>query len=171
MKGKEAEALNDSLREALEEGIRQEQSNMDQKLSLGLVQVDYRAFLNGTVLSVVARQSYDWEYTSYVAVNLDVKSGKALDRAALLKQLQVEESSFMTQAARSVESYFMRNNSYPPSEFENMGLGELLRKSSAAENFGPELTLFLQQDGLLCMAAKIYSPAGAEYYYHLITVR
>ena len=71
------------------------------------------------------------------------------------------------QAQNTVESYFEKS-------FSGIAKDSMYQdrhdKSVDPENFKSDCQLFINDEGALCMIVKIYSMAGADYYYHLMPV-
>ncbi len=167
--GPDLERLNRQLHETLMPRIEESDELMKSGSSLFLLEVGYQSFTNDGILSLLVTVKNDWDLTEYYAVNVNA-DGTEATRAQLLSHAGLTEEEFVSRAAEAVGLYFDQMYADVPAEAMS-GFGyDLRERSTAAENFGPELPLFLDGEGRLCFAARVYSIAGAESYLHLVTL-
>lgn len=162
--GSDASLLNQQMYSELYPGVKDAQDAMKGKYSLVISRVDYTIHLNGNLISLVAVTDTDWGQSFYKAYNFDAGTCTIVDRAALLGRFSMTEDAFITQASATVDAYFRES-------YSNVTKDDFWwdrhDKSVAKENFTEDCGLFADDDGTLCMVVKLYSFAGADYYYHV----
>lgn len=165
--GSDATKLNQELFMALYPAVKDAQDAMAEGLSLGINGVDYQVFVKDQMVSIVAEIDTDWGFEEYHVANFDAASLSACSREQLLQKLGVTEEEFLHRAQNTVESYFEKS-------FSGIAKDSMYQdrhdKSVDPENFKSDCQLFINDEGALCMIVKIYSMAGADYYYHLMPV-
>ncbi|MCR5664758.1 MAG: hypothetical protein K6G17_07805 [Oscillospiraceae bacterium] len=140
-------------------------------LSLLCLRADYAVYQAHGVVSVVETLETDWGFTDYCVMSLDAETGREADRALLLERFGLSEEEFLQKAVAAADSCFKQMYLDIPEEtFQKYGGPELLSKTTDVRNFGPGLQLFVGSDGRLSFVAPIFSFAGAEYYYHILSI-
>ena len=136
---------------------------MEGLYSLGVCNVDYTVHINGSLISILCEVDTDWGFETYYAVNFDAESKTEVDRAALLARFGMDEGEFLSLAASAAEAYFTQSYAnVPHDEFWQ----DRHDRSLAMENFTDDCQLYVNDGRQLCMIVKLYSFAGADYYYH-----
>ena len=128
----------------------------------------YESYLNGDLLSVVAKTNWEGDIEHYVVANLDCSSGKEATRAQLLAAAGLSEKEFVERAAAAAGAYFLELFQNP--DLTTSFIKERYEKTMAAENFGASLPLFFNGEGKLCMVTRIYCLAGTEFYLRIVTL-
>lgn len=164
--GSDATRLNQELYTALYPSVKDALDAMEGLYSLGVCNVDYTVYINGSLISIVSEVDTDWGFESYYVVNFDAESKTEVDRAALLARFGLNEESFLDLAVQTVENYFKEhydNANIPKDSFWQ----DRHDQSVAKKNFTEDCQLFVSAEGKLCMIVKLYSFAGADYYYNI----
>jgi hypothetical protein len=161
--GPEAARISQQMVDDLMPAVQDAQEAMAGQYSLIVSGVDYTIHLNGELISIVAVVKTDWGFDNYYVYRFDAASRTIIDRSALLSRFGMTEEDFLALAAGTVEAYFQQNYSnVPRDDF----WADRYEKSTARENFTNDCQLYVDDDGKLCMIARLYSFAGADYYYH-----
>lgn len=161
--GTDATRLNQELYTALYPHVKDALDAMEGLYSLGICNVDYTVHINGSLISILCEVDTDWGFESYYAVNFDAESKTEVDRAALLARFGMDEEEFLSLAASAAEAYFTQSFSNIPHDAFWQDRHD---RSLATENFTDDCQLYVNDGGQLCMIVKLYSFAGANYYYH-----
>lgn len=163
----DATRLNQELYSALYPSVKDALDAMEGGYSLVVYRVDYTVFINGELISIVAEIDTDWDFDSYYAVNFDAGTKTEADRAALLARFDLTEEAFLTRAVQTVDAFFQQSYGDP----ERDGFWhDRHDRSVARENFTEDCQLYVDDAGQLCMIVRLYSSAGADYYYHCFPV-
>ena len=166
--GTDATRLNQQVFTALYPGVMDAKSCMDQGCSMMVNRVDYEVHVNGQLISIVSQISTDWHFDTFYVVNYDAATLSEVTRPQLLQRFGLTEDQFLAAATAAMEDHFKQ--SYSAVGFDSM-YQEQHDKSVAPENFGSDCQLFVDDNGQLCMIVKVYSLAGADYYYRTIAVK
>ncbi len=161
--GEDANLINMELYSALYPYVLEVHEAMDSKCSLGTNRVDYQVFINGNLISILCQVDNDWGQSRFFAACFDCGTRQRVGRSELLARFGLTEDSFLPLAADTVDQYFQ-------SAFGNIPQDDFWRdrhdNSIAPENFRDDCQLYVNNAGQLCMIVKLYSFAGADYYYH-----
>ena len=128
---------------------------------------EYEVYQNGDLISVVSKVSNDWGQTEYCVLNLDAWTQREASRGIVLAAAGLNELSFLERAREAAGKAFG-----DPSAFT----GEL--KQFAEDQYGKTVTdenlldtqLFLNGAGQLCMVVRIFSMAGADWYWRIVEI-
>ena len=140
-----------------------------QGFSMLCITADYEYYQNGDYLSVVEAIHNDWGMTDYFVINLDTWTQREASRGTLLAYAGLNEVSFLERAQKAAGDFFGDFSQYP--EDMQQFAEDQYAKTVMPENFGDDLQLFIDGEGRLCMIARIYSMAGADYYYHIVPLQ
>lgn len=161
--GTDAVLLNQQMYDDLYPGVKDALDAMEGEYSLVVGKVDYAIHINGNLISIVGEIDTDWGFDYYFAYNYDAGTHRIVDRAELLSRYELTEEQFISLASATVGAYFRDS-------YANISRDEFwtdrYEKSIAEENFTEDCGLFADDEGKLCMIVRLYSFAGADYYYH-----
>ena len=166
--GTDATRLNQELFSALYPDVKSAKDAMEEGTSLGICQVDYKISINGQLISIVCETDTDWGFESYYTVNFDASSKTEVTDEQLLQRFGMTKEQFLEQAVQVMRQHFEQN--YAQIDHDQM-YWDRYNKSVAKENFTSDCQLFVNDGGQLCMIVKLYSLAGADYYYHIFVVK
>ncbi len=122
--------------------------------------IDYSAYLNGSVLSVVIQNRSTIDLINYYVYNFDIETGKRLDNEALMHKLQITDfTEKFTQIAK---------NAFEAKWGTSSGTQDTLYTTQKVKNISQEniskAMPYVAEDGKIMVILNIYSLAGAEYY-------
>lgn len=163
--GTDATRLNQELFTFLYPYVLDAKNAMAGGFSLVVHTVDYQIHINEQMISLVCEVDNDWGQRFYHVVNFDAGSYSEVMRPQLLQRFGLTEESFLTRAKDAMEAYFADNFSGIP---HDAFYADRHDQSVAEQNFREDCQLFVNDGGRLCMIVKIYSFAGADYYYHIM---
>ncbi len=165
--GADALRLNRELYDALYPAVKDAQDSMAGAYSLAVTRVDYRVYVNGQLISILCEIDTNWGFESYYTVNFDASDYTEVKRPELLQRFGMTEEAFPDAAAARVEACFRE-------EYGALPQDEMYRdrhdKSVAPGNFLQDCPLYVNDSGKLCMIPKLYSFAGADYYYRIFEI-
>ena len=166
--GADAKRLNQELYNPSFPSIQDALNSMSANYSLVLCRVDYETYRNNDLLSIVATVSTDWGYDIYYTVNFDCGNCKEVSREELLTRFQLTQEQFLPLATDAVNRIFLE-------EFSDLPHDALWQdrhdKSLDPEHLQHDSKLYVDSDGHLCMIARLYSFAGADFYYRSIPIQ
>lgn len=123
----------------------------------GAYAIDYEAYLNGTILSVVVTASYDGGNSYGLCYNFDVTTGDALDSAALCKAIGEDYDAVLTDLYDELkDSYEEKWSALPGNDTEKA-------KTFADDNL-KAAKLYLDGDGDLMAMADTYAAVGGGHW-------
>lgn len=163
--GTDATRLNQEMFTTLYPYVSDAQNAMAGGFSLVVHTVDYQIHINEQLVSLVCEVDNDWGQRFYHVVNFDAGSYTEVTRAELLQRYGLTEEVFLSKAKDSMEAYFTANFANIPHDSFYTDRHD---QSVAEQNFGKDCQLFVDDGGKLSMIVKIYSFAGADYYYHIM---
>lgn len=162
--------LDSSEIEDINDKIEQNYKGPDKPREFGLSEYNY--YLNNEILSLVISTEDNTGFYYYDVYNINVKTGKIVSNADLLKSKNIDEQSFLSKLPEYYKNKFMEVNSGATgieSTIEGKNLyEEQYNKTISTDNYNMQTQMFLDNNQKINIVAKIYSLAGADYYYHII---
>lgn len=164
-----ADAINqeiyDELYALLDERVYQELEVMpDSEPSLN--RMIYIWGQNKDVVSINVFTSPYYHFPEYHIYNISLATGQRLSDEAFLKEMDLSLEDFQAKVKEIVAAYWqsqdITTNEYLTEEL----IQSVTDKTLAKENLA-EAKPYLNQQGELCFAIKVYSLAGADYYWNL----
>mgnify|MGYP003307450450 CR=1 FL=1 len=135
-------------------------------------EISYRWAVNGNILSLVILNSSapDWGGGNvYMVYNIDISSGEEVSTASVIQAAGFSEEEYYEKAKQVLGSSFWSN--WDPSN-ENFGhqafvdfFNEQLKRTISNDNIDQSHP-YINENGQLCIVAKKYSLAAADYYWH-----
>lgn len=141
--------------------------NKKKGVSNDIIRIDYKAYLNGDILSVSVWKVYSWEYTDYNAYNINARTGKRLSNADLIGMTGYNNDEFYEFLKKLNTEYFenMYNNySLPDYEY-------FYQYNISDELLNLDIPMYIGEDGYLYVVSNIASVAGASSYEHIINTK
>lgn len=126
---------------------------------------DYEVYRNGSYVSVLCSVHNDWGQTEYCAKTLDLWTQREAGRELLLAAAGLNEASFLERAREAAGKTFGDPSSFP-AEAQQFAEDQY-HKTVMDENL-QDTQLFLNGEGKLCMIVRIFSMAGADYYWRVV---
>ena len=164
--GPDTELLSEELYNALMPIVDRELAAMQNGSSLTVSRIDYSAYSNGRYVSVLCSMLYPDGSYGYKAVTLNADTGFRATNAELMQYAGISGEQFGTLAAQAAADKFVQLHGQPG---DNVMLSQAYNDTVSASNFSSP-QLFLDGNGRLAFAAKIYSVAGASYYEYILSV-
>lgn len=142
----------------------------NQEHSEGSESITYNWYVNNDILSlVIESHPVDWAWTDYYVYNIDITTGKKLSSEALLQDYGISAKEYNRLAEQVLGSKFWSAWDRTNENFQNNSFiswfNETLQKTTSQENID-ETFPYINDKGELCMIAKVYSLAGADYYWN-----
>ena len=124
--------------------------------------IDYEAYLNGTVFSLMICAESMIDLNSYRVYNFDIETGKRLNTEELMNKLQIADyTERFTQIAKN--SFDKKwGEPTPASHDYDLHISQM-EKNSSKENIDKAMP-YVAEDGKVMVVINIYSLAGAEKY-------
>jgi len=137
--------------------------------SLMYTSVDYEAYQNGDIVSLLLVMTTDIELIEYHVFNLNVVTGERASGAEMALYAGMDEAAFVEAAMAATEAKFQEL--YGALE-EDLGefYDEQYAKTMSADVFSLSAPMYLNGEGKICIIARIYALAGASYYDHILTL-
>lgn len=165
---REAQEINDEIREKFGEIVEQQLSNMEGGYSLWSWHVQWHAYWHGSQLFLLITADEEGGFTDYAAFGYDFDGGKRIGNRDILRELGISEKEYLENLREKVQLMFedMYRN-IPKKDRQKMGYDQMLKKTLAWADM--DCPMFLDGTGGVETIVKIASMAGADWYYHLAT--
>ena len=170
--GDDVEAINHEIWETMFTGAISENHKAiqhgDSFIPYGVI--DYQWAVNGNILSLfIAKRVSHTHWDEYYAYNVDIATGNKLSRDALLDAHGYSLDKYNQLAKQVLGSQFWSDWDRTDEAFQNNDFvswfNEALQKTISQENIDQSYP-YINNKGELCIIAKVYSLAGADYYWH-----
>ncbi len=170
--GDDVEAINHEIWETMFTGAISENHKAiqhgDSFIPYGVI--DYQWAVNGNILSLfIAKRVSHTHWDEYYAYNVDIATGNKLSRDALLDAHGYSLDKYNQLAKQVLGSQFWNDWDRTDEAFQNNDFvswfNEALQKTISQENIDQSYP-YINNKGELCIIAKVYSLAGADYYWH-----
>lgn len=133
--------------------------------------ISYHWAENGDILSLVTdnRKKNDCGHSEYFVYNISISSGTLLSNEDVITGAGFSEEEYCELAEQVLGSFYW--NGFDPSDenFEGSNFvdffNDTLQKTISQDNIAQSIP-YINEQGQLCVVAKIYSVAGADYYWH-----
>lgn len=164
-----ARAINADIDANFGEMIRYEKENMEEGLSMGIIEIGFRGIVWEDVLTVeiVSRSYFDgWE--GYGIYSYETSTGRWLTTADVLERMGYTQDQFLDTCRIQFRQYYVDMYSQiPESDRSQYGYYQGLDRQITSEFVNMDLLAY-PEDGDIVVIAPIVSLAGADYYYHVI---
>lgn len=149
--------------------VEKELSNMSYGVSVINLEISYDWAINGDVLSLWTTCNDSWGGTHYIIYNVSISTGKVVNKNDLLSYVGFSEEQYITTAEQVLGSKFWSAWDRTNENFQNNNFislfNEALEKTISQENIDQSFP-YINDKGELCIIAKVYSLAGADYYWN-----
>ncbi len=160
----DASACQAEIQNEFDPWVEQIRTEMADGFSSMTAAIDYEAYLNDTIFSLVIHACSMIDLCSYRVYNFDIETGKRLDIAELMNKLQITDyTQKVTQIAQDAFDAQLENCSDEYLEREQDILAEQKGKNNSKENIEKAMP-YVAEDGKVMVVINIYSIAGAEKY-------
>lgn len=139
--------------------------NEDGNVCIG---IGYKWAVYGDILSLLVSVDFDWDATEYTIYNINLKKDVMLSEDDLLGAVNLDISAYESAVRNALDQYFW--SLYGEDNKSDEALNETYNQTIADSNI-KDAVPYINKDGVLCVSAKIYSIAGANYYYHMVEVQ
>lgn len=166
-----ARAINAEIEEIYGGEVVSAHQAMAEKLSLYMISMGYHGEVWEDVLTLVISTHTDWGDDSYGIYSYEVSTGRWLSTKDILDRLHISEKQFLETCRQQFRQYFIESNSgIPADKREVYGYYDALDRVDDELYLSMDLQVYPNADGELVVAAPIVSLAGADFYYHLLTL-
>lgn len=138
-------------------------SYVEEGVSISVHRMDYTAALENGILSIMVQQDTLTDYTQYAVYNLDLATGEAASREAVLALFGMAEGEFTAAVQERAVSIYLDwygDGSQLPEDAANFYDIQLEKTRTQNDN----APVFIGAEGRLSAVVNIYSLAGADYY-------
>ncbi len=129
-----------------------------QELLMGL---HYTWNTEDNVVAILSQLKLDWDMKVFYGHYADIATGTALTKADLLAACGLDEETFAAACQEAMLTWLT-------AQYADSPLFEELKASTLTEENIAACIPFLDENGEVCIAANIASPAGADSYWHLL---
>lgn len=172
LSGDDIESINNEIWETLFTGaVSQNHEGIQQgDTFIAYDVIDYTWAVNGNILSlVVTTNASAMSWTDYYVYNVDVTTGSELSRDTLLSTYGYSLDEYYKSAEQVLGSQFWSGWDRDNENFQNDSFvswfNDALQKTISQENIN-QSSPYINDKGELCIIAKVYSLAGADYYWN-----
>ena len=164
-----ARAINADIDARFGEMIRYEKENMEEGLSMGVIEIGFRGIVWEDVLTVevVSRSYFDgWE--GYGIYSYETSTGRWLTTADVVARMGYTQDQFLDACRIQFRQYYADMYSQiPEADRSQYGYYQGLDRQITSEFVNMNLQAYPEEDDIVVIAP-IVSLAGADYYYHVI---
>ena len=163
----DAEAMNERARSFVNDLIGDDLQNIEEERGYSLLSslADYEVYENGDLLSVVVSVHNEWGQTAYCVLNLDTWTQREAGRDSVLAAAGTNPASFLERAAEAAGEAF---GGFPELSGDLQQFAEDQYKKTVMEENLQDTQLFINGEGKLCMIVRVFSLAGADYYWRIV---
>lgn len=108
-------------------------------------------------------------YPFFYTYNVDAKTGKELSDTEVIKLFSLEEDEFYDKVYDAVKRYSDREKTKFPVDEQEGYLNGLIEKTLSDE-YIRKAKPFIDSHGNLCVVVSLFSPGGADTYYHMLSL-
>lgn len=145
----------------------------------GCWSMDYEAYINGNILSVVLKSSGDGGNNIFSVYNINIDDGSEVPNSQVIAKCGITQTEFESKLSNSLKAYFIKKygtiNEYmkhqdgTEQEIESSRYNRQFNKTIGIANCKiKEQHIFIDGNGKIKAVGKIYSLAGASEYYYVI---
>ena len=165
LSGGDVEQINQNIYDVLYPEIEENLKSMKDGFSIYLIDVGYDAYLNGSVLSLVCKLRLDFDISEYYIWNLNIETGKLFSDEELFDMTGMghDGTSLLDVTAACVGRYCTENTP----DLDVSFVREQYEKTISTDNLS-QARYFFDENGDLQCFVRIFSVAGAGYYYRII---
>lgn len=128
--------------------------------------IDYQVFLNQNILSLITIHDTGADFIDYMVFNFNTSTGKLLDTAALMQELNIAD--YEEKAVQAAQAAFLKMYSSAMEDPDDFTCSQL-NATICEENIAASMP-YLDAEGQLMAIINIYSLAGASYYPEVISL-
>jgi len=137
--------------------------------SFWYVNIGYKTYINGDILSLVIDKNTGYDYTDYVVYNVNMKTGKKYSNEELIILKGYSTNEFLNKLPELYKKQYM--GEYITEEQLNSSIHSVpYNKTISKENYSINEPMFLDDNGNVNIVAKIYKAAGGTAPYSEIIV-
>ena len=140
----------------------------DEKYSLILSEVDYGYAQSGDFVSVLCWMHNDWGQTEYCARTIDLWTQREASRETLLAYAGLNDQSFLERAREAAGETF---GDYTQFSGDLTQFAEDQYHKTVMDENLQDTQLFIDGESRLCMVVRVFSIAGADYYWHVVPLQ
>ncbi len=163
LEGSEIQRINEEIYNEFYPTVQEIIDNWDPAYG-GSQNISYEWNVNHDILSlIICSHPVDWDWTDYAVYNISISEGRQLSLRDLTDY--TGEDDFYDTARKALETRYWEK--FPNVNYDNAGgvdfFNEQLHNTRSSSNIDLAMP-YLNEWGELCMIARVYSLAGAEYY-------
>lgn len=164
LQSSDAIKVNDKIQSECMKLIDESVEYSKQKTSLICTGIEYDAWMNDNLVTLIVTIKNDWNVTHYMVYTLDVLTGEELDNDDISEDvLRISDDELDTKIKDTMLDYFVTNTGGDKNEFYY----DQLEKTISDDNID-DAEVYFDENGNLFIHCTIYSIAGADKYEHLI---
>lgn len=176
LSGDDVESINNEIWETLFTGaiIRNHEGIQKGSTFVAYDVIDYSWAVNGNILSLVITTSDpSTSWTDFYVYNVDITTGSEISRDTLLSTYGYSLDDYYKLAEQALGSQFWSGWDRDNENFQNNSFvswfNDALQKTISQENIDQSFP-YINSKGELCIIAKVYSLAGADYYWNNLNI-
>lgn len=164
-----ARAINADIEDVFGNQILAAHQDMEDKLSLYLIDTGYHGEVWEDVLTLVIVAHTDWGDDQYGVYSYEVTTGRWLSTRDLLDRMGISEEEFLETCRVKFREFFEDQYKDLPKDLrETYGYDQYLARVDDELYLSMDLRIYPSESGELIAVAPIVSMAGADFYWHLL---
>lgn len=132
---------------------------------------EYFSYLNDNILSVVIDERFQGDgIRNYMVYNIDIYTGERVSNKEIFASIGTTEDKVKEVLQQSYHNAFLLKFPTISELYEDYTQSTEYKSTVSEENLSLDVPMFLGLNKSLKLVGKIYSPAGAIYYYSIVDI-
>lgn len=161
-----AKEINQEITERFGEPVESQFANMTEGYSLWFWRNTWHSYWHGSRLFLLIEAEMEGDFNDYAVYGYDFENDCHVTSEMILQELGITQEVYLENLREKVQLMFEDTFAGHPQR-EEFGYDELLAKTM--EGLDLAQPMFIDGSGQLETIVKFYVPAGAGWYYHLVT--
>ena len=161
-----AKEINQEIAQRFGEPVESQFANMAEGYSLWFWRNTWHSYWHGGLLFLLIEAEMEGDFHDYAAYSYDFENDCRVTGEMILQELGITQEVYLENLREKVQLMFEDRFADHPHR-EDFGYDELLART--LDGLDMEQPMFIDGAGQLETIVKFYVPAGAVWYYHLVT--
>ena len=178
----DATKINNEIDEKITSEAKRIVSEINNGSSPWIYKIFYNYYINDNILSIIIESDYDAnDAKAYFVYNIDKNTGKCINNEEIINKKGLTKKQFEEKLINAVRNEFVSGYGDINDWGATQGATENESKKIYQEQYNKTISgsncnadtqmIYLDANGKINVIAKIYSLAGADYYYHIVNIQ
>ncbi len=177
----DATKINNEIDEKITSEAKKLVSEINNGSGSWVYKIFYNYYINDNILSIIIESDYDAnDAKAYFVYNIDINTGKIINNEEIIRKKGMTKKQFEEKLINAVRNEFVSGYGDINDWGATQGTTENESKKIYQEQYNKTISgsncnadiqmMYLDESGKINVVAKIYSLAGADYYYHIVNL-